>query len=225
MGMFDFFKKKEIQNKGVTAEDLFREDKEKDVAKHDCTKCSHNNTCTMKMSEKDYLCGFVQDLEDYDKTKKSILLFDDNMGVISFLEDDLYELQESNVINLDDYNIIKFSSQYAAFHLQATLKAYDGLNIEYGFFDITLGGGVYDEKKGNIILDGVDAFISAKEYNKDLKFVFFTGNKLNPYINKNKIIINKFKESDDSDIKDHILYKTSLSPDDRRKYIAEFLTK
>ena len=65
--------------------------------------------------------------------------------------------------------------------------------------------------------------MDTKAYNPNLKFVFFTGNKSKTYIKKNKKIINKFKDFAEEDISDHILYKTALSPDDRKEYIKRFL--
>ena len=164
MGIFDFFKKKK-ENEGLTAGDIFKDEKVNYDNTPTCSDCSVSHICQLDKNEKGFLCGFTQKIENYDENKPSILLFDDNLGVISFLMDDLEELEEEGFIKLSDYNILQFSSQYAAFQLQATLKAYNGLNIKYGIFDITLGGGVYDEKKGNIILDGVDAFISVEQYN------------------------------------------------------------
>lgn len=225
MGLFDIFKRKSSDT-GVTSDDIFKEQKEEDVKLLDCGNCEVLNICKVEVQkEEKYLCQFIKIIDDYDPEKPSILIFDDNMGVVSFLEDDLIEVDEENKINLSEYNILKFSSQYAGFQLQAALKTYNGLNIQYGIFDLTLGGGVYDEKKGNIVLDGVDAFISVQKMNPNLKYIFFTGNKLNPYIKKNKEIIEKFKAFNGSDISDHVLYKTSLSPEDRKNYIADFLTK
>lgn len=222
MRLFDFFRKDKKENK--TAESIFKDSKEADIVKKTCNECNVRDICKLhNKNSPNYLCGFTQRLNDFDFNKPSILLFDDNMGVISVLEDDLQELEKEGFIKLEDYNILKFSTQHAAFQLQATIKAYQGLNIELAIFDITLGGGVYEEDLGNVVLDGVDTFKAVSDYNQNLKYIFFTGNKLNPYINKNKEIIEKYKKYTGEDIQDHILYKASLSPEDRKEYIKNFI--
>lgn len=219
--ILNLFKK---ESKGTTAEDLFKESKEEDLKEKDCSDCKLKDICKVNKEQESYLCGFTIELERYSRSKPSILLMDDNEGILSIIIDDLRELHKEGKIDLSSYNIVKFSSQYAAFNLIATMKAYDGLNIKYGIFDITLGGGVYDETKGNIVLDGIDAFIEAKTLNPRMKYVFFTGNKLNPYINKNKTIIEKFKDFTGDNINNYIVYKTTYSPQDRKKFLGDFLT-
>jgi hypothetical protein len=227
--MFKFLNKimnNSKEEKILTSEDLFKETKEEDIKQPNCKSCEVKDICKLAHTgSESYLCGFVKRLPNYHPDKPSILIFDDNPGVVSFLEDDINDLHDEGIINKDNYNIIIFTSQYAAFNLLATIKSYDGMNIKYGIFDITIGGGVYEEERGNVVLDGVDAFIECRKHNKDMNYIFFTGNKLNPYINKNKEIINKYHDYTDEDIDKHILYKTSLSPEDRKEYIKNFLTQ
>jgi len=216
--MFDIFKyfKKE-PTKGNISEVFFKKTKDKESLLKNCHDCKRKNDCQIKEYEKDYLCSFVKDINNYDPKKPSIILLDDNPGVLSFLEDDLRSL------NIKDYNIIKFDSKYAGFNLVGTLKSYKGLNIQYCIFDLTFGGGVYNEIDGNVILDGVDVLKECLYYNKDIKYFFFTGNTLNTYIKKNKEMVDKFKNITSKDITDFILYKTKLNPKDRRNYIKNFL--
>lgn len=215
--MFNIFKYFRKKDKGITSEDLFKLSKDKDNMLMDCNECIRKNECLIQESNKNYLCSYVIDLKDFDKTKDSILIIDDNPGVLSFLEDDLKHL------GIDRFNIIKFHSKYAGFNLLGTLKSYGNLNIKYGIFDLSLGGGVYNEKDGNIVIDGVDVFKECYNINKDMEYFFFTGNTLNTYIKKNQEMIDKFNEITSKDISKYILYKTKLNPDDRREYIKRFL--
>lgn len=219
--LFNKFSAPDIKDNNVSSS-LFKEEKEIDLARNACGNCENKDICKLTDSE-NYLCGSVVRQENYDSNKPSILLFDDNAGVVSFLEDDIIDLFHKKIIDKNKYNILTFSTQYAAFNLRATLKSYNGLNIKYAIFDLTIGGGIYDEIKGNIVLDGVDAYSDVLSYNPDLRFIFFTGNKLNPYINKNKEIMKKFSDISNKDIKDFIIYKTSLSPEQRREKIKELI--
>lgn len=194
---------------------------EKETPKKTCSICNIRDFC--KMEKSNYLCSYIQIQNGYDKNKPSILILDDNSNIISVLEDDIDDLHSAGKLNTNDYNIITFSTQDAVFNLQATLKTYDGLNIKFAILDITIGGGVYTEEKGNIILDGIDALISILVYNPDVKFIFFTGNKLNPYITKNKNKIEKFNKATGLDIFEHIIYKTTLTIEGRRDFLLKFL--
>ena len=212
----------------VTSEDLFKMDKDNDTKTQiDCCECpffkKYKKACNMK-NQNSTLCKFIH-IIDYDEKKPTIVILDDNEGVVSFLLDDVKEILLSMGINniYEKFNVLTFSSQYCAFNLISTINAYDIKNIDYGIFDITLGGGVFEENKGNIVLDGIDAFQACYEINSDMKYLFFTGNKLNPYIKKNKEIIEKFtKITNGKDLHDYILYKTSKTLEDRRQYLHRY---
>jgi len=227
--MFNFIKKwfkkeEDYTEENTTSSELFKEEKDNSGKIKSCKNCEVSDVCRLSNTgSESYLCGYVKRQKDYDPNKPSVLLFDDNYGVISFLKDDLEELDEENKINLKNYNIIEFTSKYAGFQALATLKSYSGLNIKYAIFDLTLGGGVYDEVKGNVILDGVDIFENVRYYNPDMRYIFFTGNKLNPYINKNKEIMDKFEKISGEDINKHILFKTNLTPEKRKDYLYKFI--
>lgn len=213
--------------KHVTSEDLFKQDKDNDALKPSlCESCELKNSCVLLNSS--YMCKYATRLPYYDKNKKSIIIVDDNEGVISFILDDLNYLQDKFGFDLSQYNILTFGTQYGVFKLKATLDVYGIDNVEFGIFDITLGGGVFDSTSGNVVLDGVDAFemcykLHQKGNNDKFKFLFFTGNKLNPYIKKNEETINKFNTiTNGLNINDYVLYKTSKTMDSRRNYLKRF---
>jgi CheY-like chemotaxis protein len=74
-------------------------------------------------------CHWIQKLENFDKSKESILIIDDNEGVVSFIKDDLEVVFQERGMSLDSYNILEFSSGMAAYHFIATSQFYGGLNI------------------------------------------------------------------------------------------------
>lgn len=216
-----FFKGKRGVPDGVTSRSLFKESKDKDSTLINCIQCIHKQNCDFKDVDS-YLCNYIKTY-DIDLNKKCIILLDDNEGVVSFLKDDLKELSNSGVFNIDEFNIVEFTTEHAGFYLLAFLKTHPNVDIAFGIFDISLGGGVFDKYKGNIVLDGVDCFIETYNNNNAIKFLFFTGNKLNEYIKKNKEIVNKFKKFHKDDIRKYILFKTTLSPESRIEYIGNIL--
>lgn len=167
-------------------------------------------------------CFWVKKIPDFDSTKPSILLIDDNPGMVSFLRDDIEEIFEKHHININAYNILEFDTKFAAYNFIATHDYYNGLNIMYAIIDITYGGSV-QSNYGNLRLTGVDIFREIYRINPDVKFVFYTGNQLNPYIKSNKELMDSFTEIYHDNIMDYVLYKTSLDMDDRRDYFAEKL--
>jgi len=168
-------------------------------------------------------CSWIQKLPNFDSKKESILIIDDNPGMVSFLRDDIEEIFEAHDMNIDDYNILEFSSKFAAYQFLATHQYYyDGLNITKAIIDITYGGCVQSED-GNIRLTGVDVFKAIYNKNPEVKFLFYTGNLLNKYIKSNRDLMEQFKHIYNDKIDDYVLYKTSLDMDDRRDYIASHL--
>jgi hypothetical protein len=193
-------------------------------------------------------CQWVQKLskEQFDPSKQSILVIDDNPGMTSFLRDDIESiLSDLNIT--EDYNIIEFSSKFAAYYAIATIEYYDTLNITKAVIDITLGGAVQTDV-GNIKFNGIDVFEKLYELTPDLKFLFYTGNQLNSYIHSNKELIDRFDKiyhgdliqappgmlySDEPMIKtaeegkgkifNFVLYKTALNIEERREYFKSVL--
>lgn len=207
---------------GITADTLFKEEEETPIAVS-CGRCPFEAECVVESNER-YLCLFAQ-MSDYDidESKPCIVLLDDNEGVVSFLRDDLQYLHDKGYINLSDYNVLGFTTEYAVFHLLSTIKTRRNMKVKLAVLDITIGGSIHDRARGNIILDGVDAFIETMKLNPDMKYVFFTGNKLNEYINKNKLIMDKFEKFTQENIHNHTMFKTSLSQEDRRMKLYELL--
>jgi len=205
----------------LTAESLFPD---KEVIKHSCNGCGIKNYCNGK-GQASNLCNYAIDLDGYDKNKDTILIIDDNEGVISFLMDDIEYLNEKDIIDLENINIITISGAHAAFTLELLYAKLERLSIKWAIIDITLGGSSMTEN-GNVKYTGVDVFEMInknKNTPNEFKFLFYTGNNLNPYIKANERIINQFKEITGDDIKNYVLFKTSMDIERRRKYIIKHI--
>ncbi len=185
-----------------------------------CKQCYIGQNGTKKINIKQE-CEWVKDLPDYDDNKPSILVVDDNPGIISFMIDDIESLNGTK-IELSEYNILTFDTVNAAYYFEATQHLHNGLNIKYAILDLTLGGSIVTEA-GPIKYTGVDIYQQILIYNPDVKVLFYTGNNLNTYINSNKKIIDQFsKITDGKKIKDYVLFKTALDLDGRRKFLGEW---
>lgn len=177
-----------------------------------------NNTLPIDISPK---CDWALELTDYDSSKPSILIVDDNPGIISFLIDDI-EALDGIKINLSEYNVLTFDTINAAYYFEATQHKYHGLNIKYAILDLTLGGSV-PTNEGTSKYTGVDIYQQMLIYSPEAKVLFYTGNNLNEYIKSNKKIITQFRElSHGKSIKDYILFKTALDLDGRREYLGKW---
>lgn len=213
MWLFDLFKKR---NKEETSQHKLLQEFYDSV---DVTKktvlCSNKN-----QYKKDYENDSSKYIKKFnlDFSKDSILIIDDNAGVVSFLVDDLIELNKEEKINLQNYNIIKIDSQFAAFILEASLLKYKDLNIKYAIIDITLGGSI-KTTNGVVKYNGVDVFKMLYDIHPDLKFIFYTGNNLNTYISANNELIKKFKNIYGDSIDNYIIHKSELNMDERQKEI------
>jgi len=222
MGFFNFFKKKDNSIKDTqTAEELFKDAEIIIKNKKICDECTFKKLCREKERDASYYCDWVVDI-NFDRNKKSILLIDDNEGMISFLKDDIEYLNDQELLDLNNLNLITMSGAHAAFNLEATQIKAGGLNISYAIIDITLGGTQITDR-GTIKYTGVDVFEMIHNYNPDVKFIFYTGNNLNPHIQSNARLINQFKSIYGKNIKDFILFKTSMDIDDRREFISKKL--
>ena len=101
--ILDIFKSKP-KKESVTSESLFKEtfdnalkNKESEI-EHPC-KCklcqiTPNDNCNLNTEETAYLKEHLE-IPELDPNKKTILLIDDNSGVLSFLMDDLKSLESS----------------------------------------------------------------------------------------------------------------------------------
>ena len=216
----NIFKKEKEEDK-LTAESLFPD---KEPTEHSCNGCLIEPYCT-KVGGPLSLCNYAIDITGYDKDKDTILIIDDNKGVISFLMDDIEYFDENNIIDLKSVNVITISGAHAAFTLELLYTKLERLSVKWAIIDITLGGSTMTEK-GNLKYTGVDVFEMInknKNTPKDFKFLFYTGNNLNPYIKSNEKLINQFKNITGDSIKDYVLFKTSMDIDSRRKYIIEHI--
>lgn len=241
MSVFDFFRKDKKQNKsakqGITSEALFKTEadarelqREKNEDQYGVGLCSceicdndFKKDCQLNNKDNRYLKEVLEKVE-IDESKESILLLDDNTGVLSFLMDDLKILKKKGLFNYTDYNIILFDSKLAGFKLRAAIMSGQKLNVKYAIFDITLGGTLFSDDGENISLDGVDCFIDTAKVYPKMNYLFYTGNKLNPYIKRNEEVIKKFKEFAGEDIDSHILFKTTLNREERQDYLLNFFT-
>jgi len=200
-------------------EDIFKEDK---VTIGDCTNCPLKDDCKDK-NNFTINCIYAVSIKDIDKTKNTILIIDDNEGMVSFLEDDIEYLSDEDIIDLSNTNLLTLSGKHAAFTLKLILTKAKPINIKWAIIDITLGGSV-TTAEGNVKYTGIDVYEMLAEANPDIKYIFYTGNNLNPYINANKRMINQFENLTNKDnIMNHVLFKTSMDMDSRREYIAKAL--
>jgi len=208
------------EDNSITQEDLFPEDK---TPLDECINCELRNLCIQKR-----LCypGNKSDpiLKDFDEGKDTLLIIDDNAGVVSFLKDDIEDFFEEGIINKDEINLLLLTTSGAAFALQKLYNKNVNLNIKWAIIDITLGGSKMTNE-GNVKLTGVDVFEMIKEQGKDFEFLFYTGNNLNPYIKSNERLIKQFRDLTGKDIQEHVLFKTSMDIERRKKNIKEKLFK
>lgn len=216
MGLFNMFSKS--KQSSPTAATVFGEQPVKN--EKSCKDCSLLAVCDNIQNEE---CKWVQDLSNvFNREKETILLIDDDPGMVSFLEDDLIELHDSGFIDLGNYNLLKFSGPYAAFNFKSTQNKSHGLNVKYAIIDITIGGSLMTDR-GNVKYNGIDVFKMISQYTKDFRYLFYTGNSLNTYIKSNKTLIEDFNSVSSDSIFQHVLFKTSLDMDDRRSFIYKIL--
>ena len=224
--MFKFlknvFKKEEKSvDEEMTADALFGDDKITiDV---NCNECPLRKLCSKK-GQVVHECENAIELPEYNPKLDTILIIDDNEGMVSFLKDDMEYFSEEGIINLKEVNLLTISGVHAAFTLKLLYEKLSNLNIKWAIIDITLGGSKMTEK-GNIKYTGVDAFNMMYSNNSDLEYLFYTGNNLNPYIKSNEKLINQFKKITGGDIKKKILFKTSMDIKTRRDYILKCIFK
>ncbi len=209
----------------ITAEELFKDD-EVIVCNSidDCTNCCIEPYCK-EPRKFDEDCNWVIPFpKEFVSANDSILLIDDNAGMVSFLIDDMEFLKSKGCID-NDINILPITTSSAAFSFNAIQEKHQGLNIKWALIDITLGGSRVKNGE-NEKLTGVDVYEMIIKYNPDVNFLFYTGNNLNPYIRANEKLIQQFKDvSGGKNIKDYVLFKTSMDMDSRRNYIQTHLFK
>lgn len=145
-------------------------------------------------------------INKFDEKKPSILIIDDSRYILSMVEEYLAICG----VTEENFNILKFYGVYAPFVMKETLKELAELGltkIEYAIIDIVLPGKF---KEGNKVvkMDGIDVSIFINEQFKCNKFLFFSGNVLNIYIDFIQEKINKFQDYFKEDLKKYIVIKT-----------------
>jgi len=200
-------------------EDIFEDKTEEEAKSPNCANCEFSTYC----KDRNYVtihCDYVKSIQ-YHRNKKTILVLDDNPGIISFLIDDLKYFHDKGKLNLDEFNILEVSSADAGFIFEAIFTK-GNLHIDYAIIDITLGGSL-TTNEGIKKYTGVDVFEIIYKENKELKYIFYTGNNLNTYIKSNQNLVMQYNNLTNKDIKDKVLFKTSLDMDTRRKELYRML--
>jgi hypothetical protein len=184
-----------------------------------CETCPRKETCIHLPINPVHACDFEIEMPEMDDSKKTLLIIDDNPGIVSFLKDDILALQEKNIV--PTLNIITVSGKDAAYQIGSCMDNENNkISIDYAIIDITYGGSKILNKQ-NVKFNGVDVFEIIN--NSNLKHIFFTGNNLNPYIKQNKLLIDKYCKLTGENIMDYVLFKTSLDMDSRQSKIAKTL--
>ena len=215
-----FFKKEEVKDE-ITAENIFADTEIK--IEVDCSTCLLRSQC-FKKDQPIHECENAISIPNYNPELDTILIIDDNEGMISFLMDDMEYFVDKKIIDTDKYNILPITGVHAAFTLKLLYEKLPRLNIKFAIIDITLGGSKMTSE-GNIKYTGVDAFEMMYSNNPDFNFLFYTGNNLNPYIKANEKLITQFNKITECNIKDYVLFKTSMDINSRRDYITKYLFK
>jgi CheY-like chemotaxis protein len=143
----------------------------------------------------------------YDKDKPVVLIIDDSPLVLSMVTDYLNKIG----ITEADYNIFKFYGLYAPFVMKETLIKLTEIGLEridYAIIDIVLPGKM-KSATGYDKMDGVDVAILLDYKYKCKKFIFFSGNVLNMYIDFIHDKCEKFAAYFVRDLRDNIVIKTS----------------
>ena len=162
-------------------------------------------------------------INDFDPTKKNILIIDDSKGVISIVEDYISECN----INLDDFNILTFYDTYAPFVMINTLKELEsrGLTkIDYAIIDIVLPGKIKQDNS-YIRLDGIDVAKILHETYDCHNLCFYTGNIVNMYVEFIKHKTDAFYDYFKRSISDFLIFKTSGSEEEVKSDFCNLLTK
>ena len=158
--------------------------------------------------------------KDYDCNKPTIILVDDNVTMMSILDDDLAYLDKEHSISIKDYNVLKFSTNMAGFLYEDFLNM-ENIQVSFAILDITLNGSRLCNGI-NVELDGVDLAISTWKRFPTANIVFYTGNTLNSHIKKIGDMRDKFKDFRFESIDKYVIHKTSKSMKDRRNFLVKF---
>jgi len=178
-----------------------------------CSQCMFRHNC----SKNNHPCAEWQ--KQWDKSKKTFLIIDDNFGIVAIIKDIIDELSAEGKINLEEWNILSFQEKQAGIHLLKSIQI-DGLKVDAAFIDMTYGS-IIRIKERNIKINGLHIFKFLKDKNENINFKFYTGNVLNEYINNNKEIIDYFHKITGKNIKDYIIMKSRTTDDDLKNEILK----
>ena len=148
----------------------------------------------------------MEQISQIDPNKKNLLIIDDNTGLLSLIRD---ILKISGLI--DKLNIVSIETSYAGFIYKIMSKK-TNIIFNYAIIDITFGGVAIDDLEGNLKYEGIMVFKDLYNKNKNLRYVFYTGNSLNKYVYSSKKIIDVFKAITGDDIHNHLIYKNEYPP-------------
>lgn len=158
-------------------------------------------------------------LNNFDISKKNILIMDDKENVVSSVIDELTSLENYSTFNIDNYNIICLHSKEAGFHALEILEHAPDIEIDYALLDIILGG----KQKINdhiIMLDGVDVAIKIWEKFPQAEILFITGCLIEDTSDKMHFKT-KFDNYTQDDLNNYILSK-DLGFDEGLKVLIKF---
>ena len=159
--------------------------------------------------------------DNYDLSKKTLLIMDDREAITASVMDDLYSLEARNInFNLSDYNIVNVYSKMAGFHVIDILENAPLIEIHFAILDIILGGKKIVDGKRKMI-DGVDVAIEIWKKFDSTEILFFSGCIIDSDTKDIFNFKNKFKEFTGDSIEDYILSKDS-SFDFELKKLSEF---
>lgn len=142
---------------------------------------------------------------DYDTSKKTILIMDDREEIISSVLDDLAALDNTNNFFLEDYNILTVSSKMAGFSVLDILEKAPKIEINFALLDVILGGKKNIDGKRKMV-DGVDVALAIWEKFPNADILFFSGCIIetndDPFSFKNK-----FDKYTDDDMNNYLMPK------------------
>lgn len=193
-----------------------------------CNNCKFKNICKYKTDivfSKANGCNRCDDCkcniectESYSKEKGTIILLDNNPGITKILKGETeFLLKKYNKEN--DFNIMQINGSHCAFCLEKFIQD-NSIKVDGLISALTIYGSILQGLQ-IIKYNGVDVLKMCKSTNPNLKYFFYTSNKMNLDIKENYKIYNSFKEFTNEDIKDYILYKSNLGTLERREKIED----
>ena len=152
----------------------------------------------------------------YNENRKNLLIIDDNFGIVSLLKDSL-----KNDNNIKKLNFLTIKGQNAPVDFICLSSNNESFKIDYLIVDLIFGCVVKTDNK-IVKLSGIDILCEGLKKNKNLKFLIFTGNRLDETITENREMIKKFKKiTGNKNIFDYVIFKGKNTFDERNKIILE----